>query len=74
MKELTEALRMPALGAQGRIQRLGLFLNFLQHDGHTHILARPTDSQARRSFIKIQAKAIWTCDIFVLHPVGFHVL
>jgi len=34
----------------------------------------PTDSQAWRSFLKNQAKAIWSCDFFVQHTVGFRVL
>ena len=34
----------------------------------------PSDSQAWRSFLKNQAKAIWTCDFFVQHTVGFRVL
>ena len=34
----------------------------------------PSDSQAWRSFLKNQAKAIWTCDFLVQHTVGFRVL
>jgi putative transposase len=34
----------------------------------------PTDSQAWRSFLKNQAKAIWACDFFTQHTVRFHVL
>jgi len=34
----------------------------------------PTDSQAWRSFLKNQAKALWSCDFFVQHTVGFRVL
>jgi putative transposase len=34
----------------------------------------PTDSQAWRSFLKNQAKAMWSCDFFVQHTVGFRVL
>ena len=34
----------------------------------------PSDSQAWRSFLKNQAKAIWTCDFFVQHTIGFRVL
>jgi transposase len=34
----------------------------------------PRDSQAWRSFLKDQAKAIWCCDFFVQHTVGFRVL
>jgi hypothetical protein len=34
----------------------------------------PSDSQAWKSFLKNQAKAIWTCDFFVQHTVGFRVL
>jgi transposase InsO family protein len=34
----------------------------------------PSDSQAWRSFLKNQAKAMWTCDFFVQHTVGFRVL
>jgi len=34
----------------------------------------PRDSQAWRSFLKNQAKAIWCCDFFVQHTVGFRVL
>jgi transposase InsO family protein len=33
-----------------------------------------TDSQAWRSFLKNQAKAMWFCDFFVQHTVGFRVL
>ena len=36
--------------------------------------AGPRDSQAWRSFLKNQAKAIWCCDFFVQHTVGFRVL
>ncbi len=32
------------------------------------------DSQAWRSFLENQAKAIWCCDFFVQHTVGFRVL
>jgi len=31
----------------------------------------PSDSQAWRSFLKNQAKAMWTCDFFVQHTLGF---
>ena len=34
----------------------------------------PTDSQAWRSFLKNQAKAMWSCDFFVQHTVAFQVL
>jgi putative transposase len=34
----------------------------------------PTDSQTWRSFLKNQAKAMWSCDFFVQHTVGFQVL
>jgi putative transposase len=34
----------------------------------------PRDSQAWRSFLRNQAKAIWSCDFFVQHTVGFRVL
>ena len=34
----------------------------------------PRDSQTWRSFLKNQAKAIWCCDFFVQHTVGFRVL
>ena len=34
----------------------------------------PTDSQAWRSFLRNQAKGIWSCDFFVQHTVGFRVL
>jgi transposase InsO family protein len=34
----------------------------------------PTDSQTWRSFLKNQAKALWCCDFFVQHTVGFRVL
>jgi transposase InsO family protein len=34
----------------------------------------PGDSQAWRSFLKNQAKAMWTCDFFVQHTIGFRVL
>ena len=34
----------------------------------------PADSQACRSFLKNQAKAMWCCDFFVQHTVGFRVL
>ncbi len=34
----------------------------------------PSDSQAWRSFLKNQAKAMWTCDFFVQHTIGFRVL
>ena len=34
----------------------------------------PTDSQAWRSFLKNQAKAMWSCDFFVQHTVTFQVL
>jgi hypothetical protein len=34
----------------------------------------PGDSQAWRSFLKNQAKAMWSCDFFVQHTVGFRVL
>ena len=34
----------------------------------------PRDSQAWRSFLKDQAKAMWCCDFFVQHTVGFRVL
>ena len=33
----------------------------------------PTDSQAWRSFLKNQAKAMWSGDFFVQHTVGFRV-
>jgi len=33
-----------------------------------------TDCQAWRSFMKNQAKALWSCDFFVQHTVGFRVL
>jgi len=36
--------------------------------------AGPRDSQAWRTFLKNQAKAIWCCDFFVQHTVGFRVL
>jgi len=36
--------------------------------------AGPRDSQAWRSFLKSQAKAIWCCDFFVQHTVCFRVL
>ena len=32
---------------------------------------KPTDSQAWRSFLKNQAKAMWSCDFFVQHTVLF---
>ena len=32
------------------------------------------DSQAWRTFLKNQSKAIWSCDFFVQHTVGFRVL
>jgi hypothetical protein len=34
----------------------------------------PRDSQTWRNFLKNQAKAIWCCDFFVQHTVGFRVL
>jgi transposase InsO family protein len=34
----------------------------------------PTDSQAWKSFLKNQAKAIWACDFFAQHTVGYHIL
>ncbi len=34
----------------------------------------PTDSQAWRSFLKNQAKAMWSCDFFVQHTVAFQIL
>jgi len=34
----------------------------------------PGDSQAWRSFLKHQAKAMWTCDFFVQHTIGFRLL
>ena len=34
----------------------------------------PTDSQAWRGFLKNQAQAMWSCDFFVQHTVGFRVL
>ncbi|MCP4903108.1 MAG: hypothetical protein GY906_39595, partial [bacterium] len=34
----------------------------------------PSDSQTWRSFLKNQGKAMWTCDFFVQHTVGFRVL
>jgi putative transposase len=34
----------------------------------------PTDSQAWRSFLKNQAKAIWSCDFFVQPTIGFRIL
>jgi hypothetical protein len=34
----------------------------------------PSDSQAWRSFLEKQVKAIWTCDFFVQHTIGFRVL
>jgi putative transposase len=34
----------------------------------------PEDFQAWRSFLKNQAKAIWSCDFFVQRTVGFRVL
>jgi transposase InsO family protein len=34
----------------------------------------PKDSQAWRSFLKNQAKAMWSCDFFVQHTIGFRVL
>ena len=34
----------------------------------------PTDSQAWKSFLKNQAKAMWSCDFFVQHTVAFQVL
>src|SRR4030042_5682713 len=34
----------------------------------------PRDSQAWRSFLKNQAKAMWSCDFFVQHTVRFQVL
>jgi len=34
----------------------------------------PEDSQAWRSFLKNQAKAIWACDFFVQPTIGFRVL
>ncbi len=34
----------------------------------------PSDSQAWRTFLKNQAKVMWTCDFFVQHTVGFRVL
>ena len=34
----------------------------------------PADSQAWRSFLKNQAKAMWSCDFFVQHTVAFQVL
>jgi hypothetical protein len=35
---------------------------------------RPTNSQTWRSFLKNQAKAVWSCDFFVQHTVWFCVL
>jgi len=34
----------------------------------------PTDSQTWRSFLKNQAKAMWSCDLFVQPTVAFQVL
>ena len=34
----------------------------------------PSDSQAWRSFLENQAKAMRTCDFFVQHTIGFRVL
>ena len=34
----------------------------------------PTDSHTWRSFLKNQAKGMWSCDFFVQHTVGFRVL
>ena len=34
----------------------------------------PTDSQTWRSFLKNQAKALWSCDFFVQHTVAFQIL
>ena len=34
----------------------------------------PNDSQAWRTFLKNQSKAIWSCDFLVQHTVGFRVL
>ena len=34
----------------------------------------PGDSQAWRSFLKNKAKAMWCCDFFVQHAIGFRVL
>jgi len=34
----------------------------------------PIDSQARKSFLKNQARAMWSCDFFVQHTVAFQVL
>jgi len=34
----------------------------------------PTNSQAWKSFLKNQAKAMWSCDFFVQHTVVFQVL
>ena len=34
----------------------------------------PTDSQTWRSFLKNQAKALWSCDFFMQHTVGVQVL
>ena len=34
----------------------------------------PTDSQAWKSFLKNQVKALWSCDFFVQHTVGYQVL
>ena len=34
----------------------------------------PSHSQAWRSFLRNQAKAMWTCDFFVQHTIGFRVL
>ena len=34
----------------------------------------PGDSQAWGTFLKNQSKAIWSCDFFVQHTVGFRVL
>jgi transposase InsO family protein len=34
----------------------------------------PADSRAWRSFLKNQAKAMWPCDFFVQHTVGFRIL
>ncbi len=39
------------------------------------VRGRPTnDSQTWRNFLKNQDKAMWTCDFFVQHTVGFRVL
>jgi putative transposase len=60
---------------------LELELKFgIRHAGSTvrsYVLKKPAgprDSQAWRTFLKSQAKAIWCCDFFVQHTVGFRVL